>query len=618
MQKICPFIVLLLLPFRIYAQHVFPELDSLLEKQRFDEAVDWVRNQSTADPYGLEVLYMGRIYLQQRRLDSAFYYLMKVDTAQLAPLHLASYYMDLSSSYGYVNEEDREVELKLKAKEIYERLGEEKLANQINYDLFYALIAQDGLYYKGTQYLNEFYRNALKWKDSKNLVQAHISFAILNWSPEGLDSAKFHFQRAFSHLPKANSKKLEAVTHQYKGLFYAANTSYLDTASFHIDRSFEIYDSLGLVNQVYASLKNKAELERIKNNPQKALEYLLVADTLAITTNIDPQKSHQYEYMAFDYANLGDYKNAYEHLKKSLNHTNQQKLLAQNTNITRLRTLEAEKQNIYLATQKVIQQNIYLSVTGFLLALLLIIWLIYKNTKKKQLIAEKETEITGQKIEKLLKEQEMVIIDAMIGGQEKERQRLANDLHDDLGSTLASLKIHFQNLKTSNGSEILTNELLYDKTYDLLEEAYQKVRLMAHAKNLGVMAKEGLLPAVQNLAGKISNFNGIQIQVVTNQLNTRLDNTMEITLFRMIQELVTNMVKHSKATEGYIYITHHFDTINLIVEDNGIGFDSGLVGKDGMGLDSIAKRVGFLGGTFVVDSKKGKGSTIIIEIPLNI
>jgi signal transduction histidine kinase len=106
--------------------------------------------------------------------------------------------------------------------------------------------------------------------------------------------------------------------------------------------------------------------------------------------------------------------------------------------------------------------------------------------------------------------------------------------------------------------------------------------------------------------------------VATNQLNTRLDNTMEITLFRMIQELVTNMVKHSKATEGYIYITHHFDTINLIVEDNGVGFDSALVGKDGMGLDSIAKRVGFLGGTFVVDSKKGKGSTIIIEIPLNI
>jgi len=206
----------------------------------------------------------------------------------------------------------------------------------------------------------------------------------------------------------------------------------------------------------------------------------------------------------------------------------------------------------------------------------------------------------------------------MISGQEKERQRLANDLHDNLGSTLATVKLHFEHLKNNRDNPKIENrEELYSKTNNLLDEAYQKVRTIAHEKNSGVMAKQGLLPAIKNLAKKASNGNGLQIEVQDYGLDERLDNALEISIFRMIQELITNAIKHAEASEINISLTNHDSLLNIIVEDNGKGFDAKVLPeKDGMGLKSIEKRIEHMEGTFEIDSSLGKGTNIIINIPI--
>ncbi|TSE09096.1 sensor histidine kinase [Aquimarina algiphila] len=244
--------------------------------------------------------------------------------------------------------------------------------------------------------------------------------------------------------------------------------------------------------------------------------------------------------------------------------------------------------------------------------------LIYKNTRRKQRIAEQERQIEIQKTEKLLKDQELTAIDAMISGQEKERQRLANELHDNLGSTLATVKLHFQHLtKNRNNSKIENLEELYAKTDHLLEEAYQKVRTIAHEKNSGVMANQGLLPAIKKFAKKASNGDALQIVVQDYGLEERLDNALEISIFRMIQELITNIIKHANATEVHISLTNHDSLLNIIIEDNGKGFDTKVISqKDGMGLRTIEKRIEHLEGTFEIDSTIGKGTNIIINIPI--
>nr|WP_262897109.1 sensor histidine kinase [Muricauda sp. CAU 1633] len=203
----------------------------------------------------------------------------------------------------------------------------------------------------------------------------------------------------------------------------------------------------------------------------------------------------------------------------------------------------------------------------------------------------------------------------MIEGQEKERQRIANDLHDDLGGLMANVKLLFNSLQPKIKDDV---DKLYSKTNALIDEAYHKIRAIAHAKNSGVIAKQGLLKAVEHMAEKVSAANNITIEVKDFGLDNRLENSLEHTLFRIIQELITNIIKHSNATYANIHITNHGDALNIMVEDNGVGFQSDkIISKStGMGLKSIDKRVAHLEGTLHIESEIGKGATVIIDIPI--
>jgi signal transduction histidine kinase len=310
---------------------------------------------------------------------------------------------------------------------------------------------------------------------------------------------------------------------------------------------------------------------------------------------------------------LWKYKALYLNQEISLN---QRKNLVK---ISELKALEKEKDNLELKNRNLIinsenQRNRSL-LAGAITLLIMggsLAYLIHKNTTKKRKIAEQEALIERQKVEALLKEQELVSLDAMIAGQEKERTKVANELHDDLGSLMATVKLHFDNVKVDKKDLALKN------AQDLLEKAYQKIRGMAHAKNSGVMANQGLLPAVQKMTRIICETNALEITVEDFGLADRMENSLELTLFRILQELVANIIKHAEATKASIQFTQHEDKLNIIVEDNGKGFKMGKVktASSGMGLNTIEKRIEYLEGTFTVDSVLGKGTSILIDIPV--
>ena len=151
-----------------------------------------------------------------------------------------------------------------------------------------------------------------------------------------------------------------------------------------------------------------------------------------------------------------------------------------------------------------------------------------------------------------------------------------------------------------------------------LEEAYQKVRSMAHSKNSGVMSDQGLLQALKKMARTITETNTLEVVVEDFGLGERMENSLELSIFRMVQELVANAIKHANASKVNIQLTQHEDNLNIIIEDNGKGFDRSKLKKtqSGMGLTSIEKRVEHLDGNFTIDSIMGKGTSIIIDIPV--
>lgn len=315
----------------------------------------------------------------------------------------------------------------------------------------------------------------------------------------------------------------------------------------------------------------------------------------------------------------GNFDSAYHYLRKSVD-IEYQLGYKNNTLESSILTVQNQTDKLKLDKLELTSQNKQSrnKITALALVLLfgsVITFLVFNNSRRKRLLAVQEKTVQEQKIITILKEQELTTIDAMIEGQEKERQRIANELHDDLGSLMATVKIHFNSLHSKVKDD--TDEL-YEKTNHLLDAAYQKIRAIAHAKNSGVIAKQGLLKAIEHMADKISAANSISITVKDFGLDNRIENSLELSLFRVVQELVTNIIKHANANNANIHLTNHGDTLNILVEDDGIGFNvpNKMTSSKGMGLKSIAKRIAHLGGTLDIESKPGKGASIIIDIPL--
>ena len=332
------------------------------------------------------------------------------------------------------------------------------------------------------------------------------------------------------------------------------------------------------------------------------------------------------------YKDIGNYKMAIKYLENSIRYNEQiddiqstQQL--QRLEIDRIRMLDSiqtDKETIKLNLQHQLEiqqknsekRNLTLGLSFGLLMVTIIGFLSYKNTKRKQYIAEQRIEIEIANKEKILKDLELSTIDAMIEGQEKERQRLAADLHDSVGATLSAAKLQFDYLIKNQDDAKYSKELI-KKTSTLLEDAYVEIRSMAHLKNSGVIAKNGLLPAVEKLSSNASVINGLTFEVQSYGLEQRLENSLEISIFRIIQELITNVIKHANATKGIIHLTNHEDNLNIMIEDNGIGFNPKQITKTntGMGISNIDKRVEHLEGQFTIESEINKGTTVIIDIP---
>ncbi|MBT8186391.1 MAG: sensor histidine kinase, partial [Croceitalea sp.] len=312
----------------------------------------------------------------------------------------------------------------------------------------------------------------------------------------------------------------------------------------------------------------------------------------------------------------GKYLSAYSNFR---NYNNQNVFNTIQKNQNAFNELEAKYQTAEKEKQILVEQQRATTNRNWLIAAILALvlgagfaTLLHKNTTKKRLLAEKDALLKQERVNNLLKQQELMSIDAMIAGQEKERQRVANELHDDLGSLMATIKLHFDKANENQ------NKTALKQAQKLLEEAYQKVRGMAHRRNSGVMGDQGLVPAIQKMAGVISGTNALQVHVEAFGMGERLENSLELNLFRMVQELVANVVKHAQATQVSIQLTQHDDLLNIIVEDDGKGFNRAQLNptKRGMGLTNIEKRVEHLEGSFTIDSVLGKGTSILIDIPV--
>jgi len=515
--------------------------------------------------------------------------------------------------------------------------------------------------YKGDAFTQFYqaYQSSLE-SHSKPLEKACILALLRYYDNEIAQNSDLYlpYLKQYEQLQNDTIDRIWATI--YKAIFYSKSLDNLDSAYFGLDKKLSECASLltnrsPVLAKIYFERALQQELRGDLNGSKKFLVMTLnqsahhnflrnvrfssfIKLMMIATRQGKFQEARSFLHNAKSEVNLADTLRSNYHLNLFASFM----LNAQNRNDSafallkrayaedfqmdfRRNTLEINRLNVELETQEKENANLQLkqnrnwliSALAGVALLFVASYFAYTNQRSKNKIQAKEKEVQAMKLEKVLKDQEIFGIDAMIEGQEKERQRMAGDLHDNLGSLLAALKLHFHSLKGKKDFTESDPDELLQKTDALLEEAYQKVRGMAHAGNAGVNAQEGLLPAVKNFASKVSILNRLSIEVEEHGMNSRLENTLEITIFRIIQELITNIIKHAQASEVVIHLTHYEDTINLMVEDNGVGFDlSQVKPSGGMGLHSIQKKIENLGGRVTIDSIAQKGTTVIIDVPL--
>ena len=566
-----------------------------------------------------------KTYLNEGKNEKALQGLQKIQPSSLSIQDKAYYNLLMALCHEQMNNEHIAFEYYLKARDLYGKADSLTKVHDINIDIVYLKAAQENIQGNDQKlhkkYLEDFLMHSQKIKDTTRIAKGYSHLALFNADQNNLTESVKLYIKALSLAKNINNKLLESSIRNNLAVLYSESLQKPDSALYHLKIDLINIRDFGEVEDLMYNYMNQAAAYHHLKKYQKAIDYLHLALNLPIKKYRAKTHQYLYEFLYKNYEALGDHTNAYKYLllttKLADSIKGEEQNIAINDIQTKYQTKEKELENTKLKSKIETNRILMYSSIGILIAVASIAFLIIKNARRKEKISKQEKLIEQQKLEKALKDYELNSIDMMLEGQEKERQRIANDLHDNLGSMLATLKLNFENLKLRK-SELRDEEnKLYERTDELIEEAYQKVRRLAHAKNAGVFATEGLIPAIKKLAEKISIPGKLQIQVVPFGFNDRLENALEIAIFRAIQELSTNIIKHSQATEATIHLTHHDDNINIIIQDNGVGFKSiETQSADGMGLQTIRKKIEQLGGTFNIDSTLGKGTTIIIDIPV--
>jgi len=266
--------------------------------------------------------------------------------------------------------------------------------------------------------------------------------------------------------------------------------------------------------------------------------------------------------------------------------------------------------------RRTIQRNIILAIIGCILVIGGYVFYIQRrHLLDQQTITLQRETLHQREIGDLKKKHEVSNLQTLITTQEEERRRIAQDLHDSLGSLLASLKI--QTRKMEGVSSENESKMAWKEYYMLLDTVTAEARRIAHNIMPPALSRMGLTAALEDLANTIHYENRLEVAFQHIDYDHALEHEREITLYRIAQELCANAVKHAEADHLLMQLSRHNGTVTLVVEDNGKGMNMASTTAIGMGMESIRSRVDLLEGEMEIVSAPGQGTSFTIQVPVS-
>ncbi|QPC80519.1 HAMP domain-containing protein [Phototrophicus methaneseepsis] len=207
-------------------------------------------------------------------------------------------------------------------------------------------------------------------------------------------------------------------------------------------------------------------------------------------------------------------------------------------------------------------------------------------------------------------------VNNVITAQEDERKRIARELHDSTGQSLTSLLVGLKNLKDADGDETVSERI--DDLRDIVSRTLDEVRQMAWQLRPSALDDLGLISALHRYIDDYQQRFNVQVDFVTKDMDGRLQMEIETSIYRVVQEALTNIARHAQATTASVIIDRRPNAIRIIVEDNGVGFvPPSRQESKSLGLQGIRERAALFNGTLTIETEPGHGTSLFIEIPLD-
>jgi signal transduction histidine kinase/Tfp pilus assembly protein PilF len=449
------------------------------------------------------------------------------------------------------------------------------------------------------------------------LKKAYINLGAVFEYLKMYDKALMNYRKALKLSRKLNDMKETSIClHNIGGVYLEQGL--LNNADSCFNAALKIKSELGDKKGMAISYTNIATLYLNRNDYENARNYYLKAlDLSKATGDIETQKE-VYRYLSDMYVILKDYKSALDQFKlfSDLRDTllNKDRLRITGEMEVKYQTAEKDKQllkesakNARLEAENaeaelaVTHRNIWIGITGglVLVVFFLSLIIIQRNRRKSQEMSHRQ----------ILEEREKGL-KALIDATEIERRRIARDLHDGVGQQLSALKMGFQQINEQVSDEKIRH------LKSLIDDAAGDVRSISHQMMPKVLEEFGLSAALEDLFAKSFGNGKIELRYQNKIGDLRFRPDVEIALYRVIQELINNILKHASASKVDVNLYSSLNQVNVLVQDNGSGFDMQQK-QNGHGMSNIRTRIEAVGGVIIFESTIGSGSSAILHLPVN-
>jgi two-component system, NarL family, sensor kinase len=439
-----------------------------------------------------------------------------------------------------------------------------------------------------------------------------------------LSKASFYLDKIQPYMPDSIEVMLNFGYYQKRGQVSYLQQKYDSSYAYYQEaakQAQKLGHTINRASALYYLSLNSLKLGRLAEAKQYADENFALAEKINAKGGMINALLNLSDY----YHQTGNHSKAYDYLEQAARLKDS---LLSETNIKQANTLAAiydanrkqdeihrlhNEKELQASTvkQKSTLNNLFAAT---ILALLFFGYFAYRNFKNGQKIANQRQEIQKQKIIELEKDKQLLTIEAMLKGQEEERSRVAKDLHDGLGGMLSGVKLSFINMRENM---IMSEDGLagFERSVAMLDNTIGELRKVAHNLMPETLVRFGLDEALKDFCHSIQVSSGIKVIYQHFGEQRTLGSQADVTIYRIVQELVNNALKHANARQVIVQVTKNDTKTTITVEDDGKGFDVKILELDkGAGFENIRYRVNYFKGSIDVYSAPGDGTSVNIEL----